>query len=328
MKAWRVFNHGPYRDELRFEPDVETPTPSHGQALVRVLAVGVNFADILSITGRYQVNPPLPFTPGCELVGEVVLGGPHARFHAGDRVVARTLSGGFAEYALVDDSFAFPFPADIEPVHAAAMLVTYGTSHVALFRRAALQPGEWLLVHGGAGGVGTAAIQLGKRAGARVIATAGGADKLRVCRECGADETIDYRREDIVERVREITGAHGADVIYDPIGGDIFDASTKCIAWEGRLLVIGFASGRIPEIAANRIMLKNISVVGVNWPEYGARDPEVLREAQEDIWAGCADGSLRPVIWKTLPLEAVPDALAAIEDRASYGKIVIDVAGT
>jgi NADPH2:quinone reductase len=328
MRAWRVYNYGPYRDELRFERDVEAPTPSAGQALVRVLAAGVNFADILSIAGRYQVKAPLPLTPGSELVGEVMEAGAQSHFHPGDRVVARTLSGGFAEFALVDDGFTFPLPAAVEPVHAAAMLVTYGTSHVALFLRAALQPGEWLLVHGGAGGVGTAAIQLGKRAGARVIATAGGADKLRVCRECGADEVIDYRAEDFVERVREITGGQGADVIYDPIGGDVFDASAKCIAWEGRLLVIGFASGRIPEIAANRIMLKNISVVGVNWPDYAKRDPTALADAQESIWSGYAEGALKPVIWKTLPLDAVPDALAAIEDRASYGKIVIDIAGS
>ncbi len=327
MKAWRVHSYGRYRDELRLDTGLERPSPSSGQALVRVLAAGVNFADILSIAGRYQEKAPLPFTPGSEIAGEVVEAGADGRFSTGDLVVARNMSGGFAEFAVVDEVFAFPIPARVNPLHAAAMLVTYGTSHVALFRRAALRPGEWLLIHGGAGGVGTAAIQLGKRAAATVIATAGGADKVQVCRDCGADEVIDYQREDIVDRVREITGGHGADVVYDPVGGDLFDASTRCIAWEGRLLVIGFASGRIPQVAANRVMLKNISVVGVNWPGYARHDLNALRAAQADIWAGHADGSLRPIIWKTLPLTALPEALAALEDRAGYGKIVIDVSG-
>jgi NADPH:quinone reductase-like Zn-dependent oxidoreductase len=237
-------------------------------------------------------------------------------------------TGAFAEYAVVDDGFAFSLPPWLDPADAAAMLVTYGTSHIALFRRASLRAGEWLLVHGGAGGVGTAAIQLGKRAGAHVIATAGGADKLRICRDCGADRTIDYTAQDFAQHVSEITGGRGADVIYDPIGGDVFDASTRCIAWEGRLLVIGFASGRIPEIAANRTMLKNVSIVGVNWPGYGEHDRAALAEAMDDVWAGYRDGSLKPVVWKTFPLEGVPDALAAIEARESYGKIVIRADGS
>ena len=238
-----------------------------------------------------------------------------------------SLTGGFGEFTTVADDSAFPVPDSTDPIHAAAMLVTYQTSHVALFRRASLRPGEWVLVHGGAGGVGTAAIQLAKRAGARVIATAGGEEKLRVCEQCGAEAVIDYRREDFVERVKEITGGHGADVVFDPVGGDIFDASTRCLAREGRLLVIGFSSGRIPSIAANRILLKNISVVGVEWPSYLTHDRQVLVDAQEDIWAGYREGALRPVISRVLPLTGVVDALAAIEARESYGKIVIDVDG-
>lgn len=326
MRAWRVNEYGHYRDVLHLDTDVPRPEPGHGQALVRVLAAGVNFADILSTAGRYQVKAPLPFTPGAEIAGEVVEAGPGCRRAPGDRIVGPPLTGGFADFALVDGEDTYVLPDGVDPVHAAAMLVTYQTSHVALFRRGGLRAGETLLVHAGAGGAGTSSIQLGRRAGARVIATAGGADKLTVCRNAGADEVIDYRAEDFVERVREFTGGHGADVIYDPVGGDVFDGSTRCIAWEGRLLVIGFASGRIPEIAANRILLKNISVVGVNWPEYRVRDPQVLAAAQEDIWAGYREGALIPVIWKTLPFEAVTEALAAIEDRASYGKIVIDVA--
>jgi NADPH2:quinone reductase len=327
MKAWRVHQFGHYRDVMRFEDGVPDPKPPAGAAAVRVLAAGVNFSDILSIAGRYQVKAALPFTPGSELAGEVVASGERSRLKAGERVLAMSLTGSFAEYAVVSDRAAFTLPDDIDPVQAAAMLITYQTSHVALFRRAQLRAGEWLLVHGGAGGVGTAAIQLAKRAAARVIATAGGPEKLDVCRRCGADEAIDYQREDFVERVRKITDGRGADVIYDPVGGDVFDASIRCLAREGRLLVIGFSSGRIPEIKANRILLKNISLIGVEWPSYLEHGREALTEVQGDIWAGYRDGSLRPVISRVLPLSGVPEALAALESRESYGKIVIDVAG-
>jgi NADPH2:quinone reductase len=290
-----------------------------------VLAAGVNFADILSIAGRYQVKAPLPFTPGTEIAGEVLETGRDSELQVGQIVLASPASGGFAEFALVDDSAAFPVAADIDPLDAAVMLVTYQTSHVALFRRGSLKAGETLLVHGGAGGAGTSAIQLGKRAGARVVATAGGREKLEICRRCGADEVIDYRAEDFVERVSDLTGGRGVDVVYDPVGGDVFDGSVRCLAWEGRLLVVGFAAGRIPEVAANRVLLRNISIIGVNWPGYHVRERDVIVAAQEDIWAGYIEGSLRPVTWKRLPLESLPDALAAIESRESYGKVVIEM---
>lgn len=327
MRAWRVQQYGHYGDELHLENDVAVPSASGAATLIRVLAAGVNFSDILAIAGKYQVRAPLPFTPGSEVVGEVVEPGGSSKLRTGQRVVAMSLTGGFGEFTAVADDSAFPVPGSTDPIHAAAMLVTYQTSHVALFRRANLRSGEWVLVHGGAGGVGTAAIQLAKRAGARVIAAAGGEEKLRVCEQCGAEAVIDYRREDFVERVKEITSGHGADVIFDPVGGDIFDASTKCLAREGRLLVVGFSSGRIPTIAANRILLKNISVVGVEWPSYLTHDRQVLVETQEDIWAGYREGTLRPVISRVLPLTGVVGALTAIEARESYGKIVIDVAG-
>jgi len=323
MKTWRVHNYGHYADELKLE-DVPMPLASGATSVVRVLAAGANFADILAIAGKYQIKSPLPFIPGTEVVGEVVEPGPASGLRPGDRVLALTRAGAFAEYTTVDDGFWYRVPDDVEPTHAAAMLVTYQTSHVALFRRAALRAGEWLLVHGGAGGGGSAAVQLGKRAGARVIATAGGESKLAICRDAGAEFAIDYRAEDFGARVRQITAGHGADVIYDPVGGDIFDQSTRCLAWEGRLLTVGFASGRIPEIAANRILLKNISVIGVEWPSYHAAHLNVLLQVQDDIWSGYRDRSLRPIIWKTLPLADVPAALAAIESRDSYGKIVID----
>lgn len=326
MKAWRVSEFGDYRQNLILADDAAEPVAGQNQAIVRVLAAGVNFADILSIAGRYQVKAPLPFTPGMEIAGEVVETGYGSNLEVGQIIIASPRSGGFAEFAVVDDSAAFPVPVGVAPLDAAVMLVTYQTSHVALFRRGGLGAGQTLLVHGGAGGAGTSAIQLGRRAGARVIATAGGPEKLEICRRCGADEVVDYRAEDFVGRVRDLTDGRGVDVVYDPVGGDVFDGSMRCLAWEGRLLVVGFASGRIPEAAANRILLKNISIVGVNWPDHRVRDREVLDAAQEDIWAGYRDGSLRPVTWKTLPLESLPDALAAIESREAYGKVAIEVA--
>jgi NADPH2:quinone reductase len=325
MRAWRVHELGHYRDTLRLE-DVPEPTAEGASAVVRVLAAGVNFADILAVAGKYQHKAPLPFTPGTEVVGEVVTPGPRSALRVGDRVLSMTRSGAYAEYTVVPDATAHVVPEDVDAKHAAAMLVTYQTSHIALFRRANLKAGDWLLVHGGAGGVGSAAIQLGARAGARVIATAGDAAKLDVCRDCGAEFAINYRNEDFVERVKEITGGNGADVIYDPVGGDVFDGSTRCIAWEGRLLAMGFAGGRVPEIALNRVLVKNISVVGVEWPSYYLRLPDAVVAAQEDIWAGYRERKLTPVIWKTLSLDAVPEALTAIESRESYGKIVIEVA--
>jgi NADPH2:quinone reductase len=323
MKAWRAREHGHYRDVLTFE-EVAEPQPSGSQSVVRILAAGVNFADILAVAGRYQHKSEAPFIPGTEFAGGVVEPGPDSLFARGDLIVGTTRAGTFAEYTTAADALAFRIPEGVPFVHAAAMLVTYQTSHIALFRRARLQAGEWLLVHGGAGGVGSSAIQLGRRAGARVIATAGGKAKLEVCREAGAEEAIDYRQEDFIERVRAITGGRGADVIYDPVGGDVFDGSTRCIAWEGRLLTMGFAGGRIPEIALNRVLLRNIDVIGVEWPGYYSHKREAIVEAQEDIWAGYREGGLRPVVWKTLRLEQVPEALEAIESRESYGKIVIE----
>jgi NADPH2:quinone reductase len=325
MKAWVATVHGDFREVLRLEDLPEPASPGPAEAIVRVHAAGVNFADILAIAGRYQEKAEPPFVPGSEIAGEVIVAGSGSWMKAGDRVLASPRSGGFAEVVTVADHAAYHIPERVDLLDAAAMLVTYQTSHVALLRRAGLQTGETLLVHGGAGGAGTSAIQIGLRAGARVIATAGGEDKVDVCSACGAQEVIDYRRDDFVERVVALTDRHGADVIYDPVGGDVFDGSTRCIAWEGRLLTVGYASGRIPEIAANRVLLKNISVVGVNWPGYRVRNRSVLERAQEDIWRGYAEGQLRPVIWKTLPFGGLPDALSAIQSRESYGKIVIDL---
>lgn len=323
-KAWRVHEYGHYRDKLRWE-DVDPPEAPAGGAVIKVLAAGVNFPDLLAIAGKYQVKAPLPFTPGLEACGEVIAVGDGSKLSVGQRIIASAPWGCYAEQMPVMDLSAFEVPEGMSDVEAAAMFITYQTSYFALAYRAEIQPGETLLVHGGAGGVGTAAIQLGKALGARVIATAGTDAKLEVCKRCGADELVNYKTHDFVAEVKRLTGGKGADVIYDPVGGDVFDKSSKCIAFRGRLLVIGFASGRIPEIAANRILLKNISVVGVHWGAYRTHDPDLIYTAQRKLAEHYARGDMPPVIYGDQPmkLDQLPDALAALESRDSYGKVVL-----
>jgi NADPH:quinone reductase len=297
--------------------EVEQPTPGEGQVLVRVLAAGLNFPDVLMAQGKYQERPPLPFTPGVELCGEIV--------GTGQRVLGGPAGGpgAFAEYALMDAAAALPVPDGMSDEQAAAMYLTYQTGYVGLHRRAALQPGEWLLVHAGAGGVGTAAIQLGKAAGAKVIATAGGPRKTAVCTDLGADHVIDYTAEDFVPIVKEITGGRGADVIYDPVGGDVFDASRKCIAFEGRLVVVGFTSGRIPSAPANHALVKNYSVVGLHWGLYRTYEPAIIAQVHEQLCTLFAEGKISPLIGQVLPLDSAIQAMAAIADRGTVGKVVL-----
>ncbi|MGY1636804.1 NADPH:quinone oxidoreductase family protein [Geodermatophilus sp. SYSU D00742] len=316
MRAWRVHELGDPSTVLRLE-DVEQPTPSDGQVLVRVRAAALNFPDILMVQGRYQERPPLPFTPGVELCGEVV--------ETGQRVIGGPSGGpgAFAEYALMDADAAWPVPDAMTDEKAASLYLTYQTGHVGLHRRAHLQPGEWLLVHAGAGGVGSAAIQLGKAAGARVIATAGGARKVEVCRELGADHVVDYTSEDFVGVVKEVTGGHGADVVYDPVGGDVFDRSRKCIAFEGRLVVVGFTSGRIPEAPANHALVKNYSVVGLHWGLYRTQEPSLIASTHRELMALVAGGRIDPMVGDVLPLDQAPQALARLGDRGTVGKVVL-----
>jgi NADPH2:quinone reductase len=309
------------------ETDAAEPSREPDHALVSVRTVGLNFADLLSIQGRYQVKAPLPFTPGIEACGIVIEPDDAGLVHAGQRVIAAAPWGALAERVAVPGASCFRVPDSISDREAAALLLTYQTSWFALVRRAALAAGEFLLVHNGAGGVGSAAIQIGKALGATVAATAGGPDKLEVCRRAGADHLIDYRDEDFAVRVHELTGGKGADVIYDSIGGDVFDASTRCIAFEGRLLVIGFAGGRIPEIAANRIMLKNISVVGLNWGAYRDRSSPLVADAYERLCEMHARGQIAPVLFGAYAFEDVVHALSDLAGRKSYGKVIVDVAG-
>jgi len=304
--------------------EVADPTPGPGQVLIDVKAIGCNFPDILIIQGKYQMKPPLPFSPGHEVAGiALAVGAGVTRVHQGQRVFAMIELGAYAERAVADDTRVFAIPDAMAFEEAAAFALVNQTSYSALVHRAQMQPGEWLLVHAAAGGVGLAAVQIGKALGARVIATAGTAAKLEIARQSGADVLVDYRTEDWVERVKRVTDGHGADVIYDPVGGDVFDGSSKCIAFEGRLLVVGFAGGRIPSIAANRILLKNMSVVGVHWGMYQTLGSPLVDQWMSALLAMYGKGQVWPVIYKTYPLAEAARALAAIASRESYGKVIL-----
>jgi NADPH2:quinone reductase len=304
--------------------EVPAPVVGPGQLGVEVRAAGCNFFDILIVQGRYQVKPPFPFVPGGEVAGVVrEVGAGVSGFAPGDRVLAAVPMGGYAERIALPAAFTHRMPDDLGFDEGAALPIVYPTSYAGLVYRAGLQPGETLLVHAAAGGVGLAAVQIGKALGARVIATAGGADKLHVALEAGADIGIDYVEEDFVERVKESTGGRGADVIYDSVGGDVFDRSLKCIAWNGRLLVIGFASGKIPSVAANRILLKNVSVVGLHWGAYAKHEPARVPETFEALFRLHAEKKIRPVIYKAFPLAEAPAALAALGSRKTHGKVVL-----
>lgn len=328
MRAWRVDEFGAPDDVLRLA-DVDAPAPGPGEVLLDVGIAPLNFADDLMIRGRYQVEPPLPFTPGLEVLGRIRTAGPGAGLEEGSRALAlaQVPHGALAEQTVVAADDIFPLPEEIPDEAAASMLITYQTSHVALHHRAGLRKGETLLVHAGAGGIGSAAIQLGAAAGARVIATAGGPDKVELCRKLGADVALDYREEDFAEVVLSETGGRGADVIYDSVGGDTFDRSRRCIAWEGRLVVVGFASGRIPEAPANHVMVKNYAVVGVHWGGYRERDRGVMQRAHSDLVRLWGQGYIEPVVGGVVPLSEADAALAELTGRRTVGKILVRVAG-
>jgi NADPH2:quinone reductase len=303
---------------------VPEPEVTDGTVGVDIRAAGCNFFDLLLVQGSYQMKPPFPFVPGAELAGVVsTVGGGVEGMQVGDRVFASVPLGAFAERAVVPAGALWKMPARMTFEEAAGFPIVYPTSYAALVYRARLQPGETLLVHAAAGGVGMAAVQIGKALGARVIATAGGAEKLEVARRAGADVVIDYRNGDWVEHVRAATGGRGADVIYDSVGGDVFDASLKCIAWSGRLLVIGFAGGRIPDVKLNRVLLKNISLVGLHWGAYAFNEPERIVETFSALFDLYEQRRIAPVVFKTYPLDQLPAALEALGARRSYGKIVV-----
>lgn len=304
--------------------ELPDPAPQEGEVSIDVRAIGCNFADILMVQGKYQVKPPFPFSPGGEIAGVVREVGPKVTgISPGDRAVALLGWGGYATVAVARANDVVRMPDDMPFEHGAAFGIVYQTAYFGLVYRGALQAGETLLVHAAAGGVGLAAVQIGKALGARVLATAGTPAKLELAREHGADEAFDYSSDDWVDRVKDATGGKGADVIYDPVGGKIFDLSTKCIAFSGRLLVIGFASGQIPTIQANRILIKNISVVGLHWGAYRQHEPDRIRQAMQALFDLYSEGTVRPLVSSTHPLENAAAALDEIASRRSVGKVLL-----
>ncbi|OIJ27039.1 NADPH:quinone oxidoreductase family protein [Nocardioides luteus] len=324
MKAWRINELGEPKDVMRLE-EVSDPSPGAGQLVVKVLASPANFPDVLMARGLYQVKPELPFTAGVELCGEVTeLGDGVDGFRVGDRVIggAALPYGGFGELALMDAATTFPAPEALTDAEASSLYIGYQTGWFGLHRRAHLQPGETLLVHAAAGGVGSAAIQLGKAAGATVIGVVGGPEKAEVAKKLGADVVIDRHEEDFVKVVKEVTGGKGADVIYDPVGGDTYDRSTKCIAFEGRILIIGFAGGRIQEAALNHALIKNYSIVGLHWGLYNMLAPELVRQCHAELTRMAAEGSIKPLVSEELSLEQVADGVQRLADGTTVGRVV------
>lgn len=324
MRAWRVHELGEPGSVMRLE-DVADPRPGPGQVLVRVTAAALNFPDVLLCLGMYQERPPLPFTPGLEVCGEVAGTGAGVDLVVGERVYGAPPlpGGGLAEYALLPAAEAFPVPEQMPDVEAAGLFITYQTAYVGLHRRAELRSGETLLVHAGAGGVGSAAIQVGLAAGARVIATAGNPEKVELCRTLGAHEAFDYTDGNVAERVKELTGGRGADVIWDPVGGDVFDASRRCVAFEGRLVSVGFASGRIPEVPAGHALVKNYSVIGLHWGLYRRRDPDYIWQVHEHLAALYAAGAIRPLVGEQSPMDQAALALRRLATRGTVGKVIL-----
>lgn len=323
MRAWQIGQLGDPEEVLRLV-DVAEPVPGPDQAMIDIEAVGLKFADILQIQGRYQVKPSLPFIPGSEIAGTVAdVGSDVDRWKCGDRVLWMG-NGGLAPRVCAPADQLLPIPDAMPATEAAAMLINYGTGVFALEERAKLQPGETVLVTAAAGGVGSAAIQLAKAMGATVFGLAGGPDKVATAEAMGADKCVDYRQVDIVEAVRELTDGRGVDVVYEAVGGDVFDQVRRVVAWDGRLLVIGFASGRIPEAPANHILLKNYAIMGVHWGAMLARDAGALRRHWDSIVRLYQTGHVDPLIYAVRPLEKALESLQAIGSRKTVGKIIIE----
>ncbi|WP_218508333.1 NADPH:quinone oxidoreductase family protein [Variovorax sp. dw_308] len=325
MKAARIHRHGP-PESLVFE-EVPSPVPGRGEVLVSVHASAVNFPDTLIIENKYQFKPALPFSPGGEVAGTIKAVGEGVQgFAAGDRVIAVCGWGGYAEEVLTTVDKLVRLPQGIDMESAAALVITYGTSHYALKDRAAIQPGETLLVLGAAGGTGISAIELGKLMGARVIAAASTDEKLALCRASGADETVNYATEDLRERIKALTGGRGVDVVYDPVGGHYAEPALRSMAWRGRYLVIGFTAGEIPKLPLNLVLLKGCSVVGVFYGGFAKAEPARYDAFMQELVGWLADGRLRPTITAHYPLERAAEALRVVADRRATGKIMLTTA--
>lgn len=327
MKAWVVRELGG-PDRLRLE-EIDNGDPHPGIVRIRVRASAINFFDALMVAGRYQTKPDLPFVPGSEVSGEVISAPPGSGFTVGARVMATVpndsvRSGGYAKETDAPTTAVTLIPNAMPFEDAAAFWITYQTGWFGLFRRANLQPRETLLVHAGAGGVGSAAIQLGKAAGATVIATAGSDEKVEVCTKLGADHAINYTTQDFAEEVKRITDGRGADVVYDPVGGDVYERSTKCIAFEGRIVIVGFTSGRIPQATLNHALIKNYSIVGLHWGLYARRAPQLIPVAARALMDMYVAGKIKPYVSARFAFEDAPAALASVAGRGSTGKVIIN----
>src|SRR5881409_2835087 len=315
-RAW-----GPV-DDLKLE-DVAPPEPGPGQLVIDIKATGVNYADSIMVAGRYQTRPPFPFSPGLETAGVVTRRGEAVtRFKTGDRVMAILAYGGFAEQALADEAETFPIPDAMPFDEAGAFPIAYISSHVAIRWQGRLEAGETLLVLGAAGGVGLTAVEIGKALGARVIAGASTAEKLAVAREHGADAIINYATEKLTERVMELTDGQGADVCFDPVGGDLFDAALSSLGWGGRILLIGFVGG-IPNIPANRLLVKHRAALGSSLRYFRWHAPDKLRRSVDELIQWYEAGKLRPCISHRLPLEKSVEAIRLLTERRAYGKVVV-----
>lgn len=337
MRAWRVTALGEPAEALRLE-EAPVPRPGPGEALVRVAAVAANFPDVLLCRGQYQVRPELPFVPGIECVGEIVEFGsdaeqgdassrdvPDARLRVGDRVVGSKI-GVLSEYAVLPAADLHPAPAALDDDAAAGLVVAYQTAWFGLHRRAGLRAGEWLLVHAAAGGVGLAAVQLGVATGARVIGVVGSRVKADAARAAGAEVVLIRGEDDLAGGVRAATGGHGADVVFDPVGGAAFAASTKCVAFEGRIVVVGFAGGEIQELPAGHVLVKNYSVLGLHWGLYPRVRPDLVAAAHDDLVRLADEGAIEPVVDHVVPFKRAPEALAALAAGDTIGRVVIRVA--
>jgi NADPH2:quinone reductase len=324
MKAVLCKRHGP--PETLVIEELPSPHPGAGEVVVSVKAASVNFPDVLIIQNKYQFKPPLPFSPGSELAGIVKEVGEGVKgFKTGDRVMAFTTYGAFAEEVRTEASRLLPIPKGMSFESAAAFVLTYGTSDHALRDRAALRAGETLLILGAAGGVGLAAVEIGKALGARVIACASSEDKLCVCREHGADATIDYVHEDLRARIKVLTEGRGVDVVYDAVGGPYSEPAFRSIAWRGRLLVVGFAAGEIPKLPLNLALLKGAAIIGVFWGDFARREPGQFAESIQQLTRWYGEGKLRPHVSRVFPLEEAAEALKLMAARQVKGKVVLEM---
>ncbi|TFZ00471.1 NADPH:quinone oxidoreductase family protein [Ramlibacter henchirensis] len=322
MHAWLCENPVGV-DALQWK-ELPTPQPKRGEVLVRIEAASLNFPDLLIVQNKYQIKPPLPFVPGSEYAGVVEAAGEGVtQLKVGQRIACLPGTGGFATHALAPAAICLPLPASFPAVDAAAFIMIYATSHHALVDRARLKAGETVLVLGAAGGVGTSAIQIAKAMGARVIAAASTDEKCALCKSIGADATINYSQGNLRDAIKEATGGKGPDVIYDPVGGDYAEPAFRSIAWRGRYLVVGFASGPIPSLPLNLALLKGASIVGVFWGDYAKREPKANADTMGELAQWYAQGKVKPVIDRTMPMAQLKEAYAYMGSRGVKGKLVM-----